>query len=75
MWKTLETAEKRVLELQTEPKPQIDDLLCSGNGTSDLNAPAVVERKSCKESDVQIQKRKQDLAETEDFYLNVRRLI
>lgn len=67
MWKTLETAEKRVLELQTEPKAPLEEL--QSNGVSESNGTA--ERKSFKESDTQVQKRKQDLAETEDFYLNV----
>lgn len=64
----METAELRVLQLQTEQNISIEDLMLS---TNDFNAAASTERKSFKESDLQIQKRKQDLAEIEDFYLNV----
>jgi hypothetical protein len=66
VWKTLETAELRVIQLQTEQNISVEDLMMSANDFS-TNA----ERKSFKESDLQIQKRKQDLAEIEDFYLNV----
>ncbi len=98
----METAEKRVLELQKQPVLNVGELFSvsstsvsltssgmassgqsvsisqsSSNSASGGGASTAADKsekaKSCKESELQVQKRRQDLAETEDFYLEVRK--
>lgn len=63
VWKTLETAEKTLMDIQKMPEVKL----------TELYAPTETPRRnSCREPELAQQKRKQDLCEMEDYYLQVR---
>lgn len=104
IWKTLETAEKTLMDIQKLPEIRLQDYFTTSQGatsnsysnSSHMTMPAVstssssstpintgggsavivqqnsgelTRRNSCRESESSLHKRKQDLCEIEDFYL------
>lgn len=83
VWKTLETAEQRVLHLQQAPVVCVADLFSLGNAKGGSSSSPYAssmggggglgtesKRSICREPEIAQQKRKHDLAETEDFYMD-----
>ncbi|KRY12040.1 SLIT-ROBO Rho GTPase-activating protein 1 [Trichinella patagoniensis] len=62
LWKTLETAEKAIVDLQLQPVVNVGEHFSIANSYTLRN-------NSCREPDAVLQKRKQDLHEIEEFYI------
>ncbi|CDW52845.1 FCH and RhoGAP domain containing protein [Trichuris trichiura] len=63
VWKTLETTERAIIGMQQQPKVNICERFSIANCHGQRQS-------SCREAEANQQKRRQDIGEFEDFYLN-----
>uniref|UniRef100_A0A5S6R1P1 Rho-GAP domain-containing protein n=1 Tax=Trichuris muris TaxID=70415 RepID=A0A5S6R1P1_TRIMR len=63
VWKTLETTERAIIDMQQQPKVNVCERFSVANCHSQRQS-------SCREAESSQQKRRQDIGEFEDFYLN-----
>ncbi|KFD65199.1 hypothetical protein M514_06577 [Trichuris suis] len=64
VWKTLETTERAIIGIQQQPKVNVCERFSIANCHGQRQS-------SCREAEANQQKRRQDIGEFEDFYLNV----